>query len=179
MTSTLSTKTAQEFLTVWKSVWSHISHKVRSMLHLDDKSFAMLQNAQVMQVAAAIPFWAGCPNPLRKAYYITLPLVADAAGHDILDPNDDDYRDNRFQRLEEIADICASGDAVRVQQGMNRLAACMYFDCMHDKELDSIVGNRSPDAEYARDTLTQLEGDRRPDPVYDAIIKNPERLFWW
>ncbi len=61
---------------------------------------------------------------------------------------------------------------------MNRLASCMYWDCMHDMELDSIIGKRSPDAEYAQRAAAELRAERKPDPVYDAIMPDVEQRWW-
>jgi hypothetical protein len=167
------------FLSLWRRVWPHLVRKVEAILSLDASNREVLRTAQVAELAASIPFWSGCPNPLRKAYYIVLPLVADAAGHDILDANPDDYAEDRFRRLEEIRLICSGGNQERLAQGMNRLAGVMYWDCVQDQQLDKLLGKRGPDERYAREALAALAVERKPDAVYDAILPSTERIWWW
>jgi hypothetical protein len=170
---------AKEFLRLWKRVWAHVCHKLKGILGLDEASYEILKKGQVAELAACIPFWSGCPAPLRKAFYITLPLVADAVGHDILDARDGDYAEDRLRRIEEIGLICAGGDKARVAQGLNRLAACMYWDCLHDLELDQVAGKPTPGEDYAKKALAALKAERKPDPVYDKIMPKVDIFWWW
>jgi hypothetical protein len=174
----LSTLAPKEFLDTWGRVWAHIARKLKAMLSLDAEDSGVLKKGGPVKLAAAMPFWAGCPNPLRRAYYIALTLTADAMGHDILDPVEGDYGEQPQRRLAEIRMLCADGNAERVDQGMNRLASCMYFDISADMQVDEVIGKRSPGLEYVRPVIEGLRAARKPDPVYDAIMPNPE-MGWW
>jgi hypothetical protein len=124
--------------------WIELVDRVSLLFHVDtDRKEKILQN-KAMKLTAAIPFIAGCRNPMRTALsHLTIYVAAASeGGKDVFGHNFSD-NDDIFTRLERISHF-DGGDEKLIDRGMNLLALAMLEDHKADADDDRLKGKYNP-----------------------------------
>ena len=163
----------------WNKIVDYIAEAFR--FTLDEKE--RLRNHKLAKLIAALPFLAGCKDPLRTAgshlgTYILSVRVKDPCN---ARPSDDEYL---LRRLELIGNFIG-GDKEIIQRGMNLIALCMISDYARDVEEDKILGKYNPvaagvlDYEKEKERLIR-EIESVPCPDMDKIfsVMAGVKTFW-
>ena len=102
--------------------WPTILSDVNSLFHFSPETIEKLAHSRIAKLTAAIPFIAGCKNPVRIAishliYVLSaeIPNIAQYFLHSFAD------NENVLSRLERISHF-PDGDPLIIQRGMNLLA---------------------------------------------------------
>jgi hypothetical protein len=163
--------------------WDMVVGMVADAFRFTRQETKEFRSRGIPKLIAAIPFLAGCKDPLRTAIShlgtyilsVRLPKVAETG------PSDDEYL---LRRLEPINHF-AGGDNEIVQRGMNLIALCMICDYERDVAEDSKLGKYNPvsagalDFEEQRsDLIGQIESVQCDE--MDAIlpIEKCYSSFW-
>jgi hypothetical protein len=163
----------------WNTIVDSIAEAFR--FTLDEKE--RLRNHKLAKLIAALPFLAGCKDPLRTAgchlgTYILSIRVKDPCN---ARPSDDEYL---LRRLELIGNFIG-GDKEIIQRGMNLIALCMISDYARDVEEDKMLGKYNPvsagvlDYEKEKERLIR-EIESVPCPDMDKIFSAMAgvKTFW-
>ena len=122
--------------------WDLIVGMVADAFRFTSEETERFRSREIPKLIAAIPFLAGCKDPLRTAIShigtyilsVRLPEVAKTI------PSDDECL---FRRLDPINHFMG-GDNEIAQRGMNLIALCMICDYERDVEEDRKLGKHNP-----------------------------------
>ena len=163
--------------------WDQIVDMVAGAFRFTKEETERFRSREIPKLIAAIPFLAGCKDPLRTAIShlgtyilsVRLPEVAETK------PSDDEYL---FRRLETINHFIG-GDNEIIQRGMNLIALCMIYDYERDIEEDRQLNKYNPISsgsldfeEQKCDLIRQIESV--PCDAMDIILpwRRTQRRFW-
>lgn len=124
--------------------WLELVDRVSLLFHVsEDRKEKILRN-KAMKLTAAIPFIAGCRNPMRTALsHLTIyTAAASEGGKDVFGHRFSD-NDDLFTRLERISHF-EGGDERLIDRGMALLALAMLEDHKADAEEDRLKGKYNP-----------------------------------
>ena len=155
--------------------WPVILSDVESLFQFSPETIEKLAHSRIAKLTAAIPFIAGCRNPVRIAvshvmYVLSaeIPSIAQYFLHSFAD------NENVFTRLERISHF-PDGDPLIIQRGMNLLTVIMISDYQKDKEHDKKIKKYNPlenGVWNADEKIEKLENEIKsvPCPEMDNII---------
>jgi hypothetical protein len=117
-----SVRKSQTQKSAFDTHWPAILSDVNSLFRFSPETIEKLTHSRIAKLTAAIPFIAGCRNPVRIAlshliYVLSAkaPSIAQHFLHSFAD------NENVFSRLERISHF-PDGDPLIIQRGMNLLA---------------------------------------------------------
>ena len=163
--------------------WDQIVDMVAEAFRFTEDETERFRSRAIPKLIAAIPFLAGCKDPLRTAIShlgtyilsVRLPKVANTK------PSDDEYL---FRRLETINHFIG-GDEEIIQRGMNLIALCMLCDYERDTEEDSQLKKYNPassgsiDIERQKSNIIhQIESVPCDDMDKILPVRQAYRHFW-
>jgi len=163
--------------------WDQIVNMVAGAFKFTKEETERFRSRAIPKLIAAIPFLAGCKDPLRTAIShlgtyilsVRLPEVAKTK------PSDDEYL---FRRLETINHFIGGDDDI-IQRGMNLIALCMIYDYERDVEEDrqfnkyNPISSGSMDFEkQKRELIRQIESVPCDDMDKILPIRQAIRRFW-
>ena len=124
--------------------WDDLVTRIADLYHFDtDRREGMRQN-RTIKLVAALPFIAGCRNPMRVAlsHMSVYILASSKEGKDVFLHG---FSDNGslMTRLERISHF-DGGDSVVIDRGMKMIAYSMIGDHYHDAESDAAEGKYNP-----------------------------------
>ena len=163
--------------------WDQIVDLVAGTFRFTREETERFRSRAIPKLIAAIPFLAGCKDPLRTAIShlgtyvlsVRLPEVAKTK------PSDDEYL---FRRLETINHFIGGDDDI-IQRGMNLIALCMIYDYERDVAEDRRLNKYNPISagsldfeEQKHDLIRQIESV--PCDGMDDIlpVEKCVRKFW-
>ena len=163
--------------------WDRIADSVAQAFRFTPEEQERFRTKELAKLIAAIPFLAGCKDPLRTAVshlgtYVLSVRLKDTAN---ARPSDDEHL---FRRLELLGNFIG-GDPEIIQRGMNLIALCMIGDYARDIEEDQRLGKYNPisagiiDYEAEKRRLIR-EIEAVPCPDMDRILTPKASLckFW-
>ena len=164
--------------------WDRIVDMVSGAFRFTSEETERFRSREIPKLIAAIPFLAGCKDPLRTAIShlgtyilsVRLPEVANTK------PSDDEYL---FRRLECINHFIG-GDKDIIQRGMNLIALCMVSDYERDIDEDRKLGKYNPistgnmNSEELRHKLfRQIESVQCDEMDVILPVKNSWLEYFW
>ena len=163
----------------WEAITDHLAMKFR----LNDEEKAIVAGTKVAELIAAIPFIAGCDQPMETSLAnMAVYMMSVGPGKEAFNATPEDDQDI-FARL-SLARF-DGGDRAIVDRGMNLLALNMLSDYRRDVVVDTAYGKHNPVATGAWDyesleeeLMTKIEAVDCPQ--MDAIITAPEikNAYW-
>lgn len=128
-----------------EELWAELVDRLSVVFRISPSRKNHILNNKVMKLTAAIPFAAGCRNPMRVSLsHLAVYLLAatPGGGKEIFQHGFHDNED-LFTRLERISHF-DGGDEVIINKGMSMLALAMLEDHKSDAEKDRAEGKYNP-----------------------------------
>lgn len=165
------------------SHWDILSNCLIETFRLTDEESVDLRKNKTAQLIAAIPFAAGCEEPLRTALaHLSIYMTELRGGGEIGGHNQND-NENLYARLRLLSSF-KGGDRDIISHGLDMLAFIMVQGYFYSKKSDEVFNIYNPlnnDAwDYESITKTLLEKiHSRKCEVLDALFESAEPPFSW
>jgi hypothetical protein len=167
-----------------EETWKEIVAITAASFSMDAARAAKLLGNVTAKLIAAIPFIAGCREPMRTAlaHLATFIVSGSAAAEKVFDHKPEDNYDV-LARLATIAHF-EGGDPAIINRGMKQLAAMMIEGYRKDIASDKARGLYNPVADgkwNAEEKLASLTSSIAsvPSPEMEAISVSPLAGVWW
>lgn len=168
-----------------ESNWNDLTDRMALLFNFAEEKKALFKNNRLARLIGAIPFLAGCDQPIRTALSnLTVTYLAShEAGKDVFTHNFSD-NESLMKRLEPISHF-PNGNPIIADRGMKLLAVIMLSDHNKDKVLDEENGKYNPVSSsiWNYEELIKKLGDQIlavDCPQMDEIISFHEaKASWW
>lgn len=165
------------------SHWDVLCNCLIETFRLTDEESVDLRKNKTAQLIAAIPFAAGCEEPLRTALaHLSIYMTEIRGGSEIGGHNKHD-NENLYARLRLLSSF-KGGDKNIISHGLDMLAFIMVQGYSHSKQSDKVFNIYNPlnDSSWDYESITQTLLDKihsQKCEVLDSLFESAEPPVEW